>query len=148
MCYNWFDKLEFDEEVICMKRIVTLALTLVLTLLFMFSLVGCSSKTVLNDISSTKMIEIYNYETDTSVEITDQETINRICENLLSLKLSKMHYNKPTSSAYTLTFYDANDNQIEIVKIPSTLNWIHCNGAFYTITEGQFDREYIATLFN
>ena len=127
-----------------MKRIVTLTLTL----LFMFSLVGCSSKTVLNDISSTKMIEIYNYETDTSVEITDQETINRICENLLSLKLSKMHYNKPTSSVYTLTFYDANDNQIEIVEIPSTLNWIHCNGAFYTITEGQFDREYIATLFN
>ena len=99
-----------------MKRIVTLALTLVLTLLFMFSLVGCSSKTVLNDISSTKMIEIYNYETDTSVEITDQETINRICENLLSLKLSKMHYNKPTSSAYTLTFYDANDNPIEIIR--------------------------------
>lgn len=131
-----------------MKRIVTLALTLVLTLLFMFSLVGCSSKTVLNDISSTKMIEIYNYETDTSVEITDQETINRICENLLSLKLSKMHYNKPTSSVYTLTFYDANDNQIEIIGIPSTLNWIHCNEAFYTITEGQFDREYIATLFN
>ena len=131
-----------------MKRIVTLALTLVLTLLFMFSLVGCSSKTVLNDISSTKMIEIYNYETDISVEITDQETINRICENLLSLKLSKMHYNKPTSSAYTLTFYDANDNQIEIIGIPSTLNWIHCNDAFYTITEGQFDREYIATLFN
>lgn len=127
-----------------MKRIVTL----VLALLFMFSLVGCSARTVLNDISSTKMIEIYDYETDTSVEITDQETINRICENLLSLKLSKMHYNKPTSSVYTLTFYDANDNQIEIIGIPSTLNWIHCNEAFYTITEGQFDREYIATLFN
>ena len=130
-----------------MKRIVTLALTLVLTLLFMFSLVGCSSKTVLNDISSTKMIEIYNYETDTSVEITDQETINRICENLLSLKLSKMHYNKPTSSVYTLTFLDTNGNQIEVVGIPSH-NWIRCNNAFYNITEGQFDREYIATLFD
>ena len=130
-----------------MKRIVTLALTLVLTLLFMFSLVGCSSKTVLNDISSTKMIEIYNYETDTSVKITDQETINRICENLLSLKLSKMHYNKPTSSVYTLTFFDASGKQIEVVGIPAH-NWIRCNDAFYNITEGQFDREYIATLFD
>ena len=127
-----------------MKRIVTLALVL-LVILF---LVSCSAKAVLNDISSIKMIEIYDYETDTSVGITDQETINRICENLLSLKLSKMHYNKPTSSVYTLTFYDTNDNQIEIIGIPSILNWIRCNGAFYTITEVQFDCEYIATLFN
>ena len=71
-----------------------------------------------------------------------------ISDNLESLKLSKMHYNKPTGSVYTLTFYDANDNPIEIIGIPSTLNWIHCNDAFYTITEGQFDRVYIATLFN
>ena len=93
------------------------------------------------------MIEIYDYETDTSIEIIDQETINRICENILSLKLSKMHYNKPTSSVYTLTFFDTNGNQIEVVGIPSH-NWIRCNDAFYNITEGQFDREYIATLFD
>ena len=127
-----------------MKKLIAL----VLALLCGLTLVSCSAKAVLNDISSTKMIEIYDYETDTSIEVTDQETINRICENILSLKLSKIHYNKPTSSVYTLTFYDANDNPIEIIGIPSTFNWIHCNDAFYTITEGQFDREYIATLLD
>ena len=126
-----------------MKKIIAL----VLALLCGLALISCSAKAVLNDISSTKMIEIYNYETDISIEITDQETINRICENILSLKLSKMHYNKPTSSVYTLTFLDTNGNQIEVVGIPSH-NWIRCNDAFYNITEGQLDREYIATLFD
>ena len=125
-----------------MKKIIAL----VLALLCGLALISCSAKEVLNDISSTKMIEIYDYETDTSIEITDQEMINRICENILSLKLSKMHYNKPTSSVYTLTFFDTNGNQIEVVGIPSH-NWIRCNDAFYNITDGQFDREYIATLF-
>ena len=118
-----------------------------MTLLCGLALISCSAKAVLNNISSTKVIEIYDYETDTSIEITDQETINRICENILSLKLSKMHYNKPTASVYTLTFFDTNGNQIEVVGIPSH-NWIRCNDAFYNITEGQFDREYIATLFD
>ena len=126
-----------------MKKIIAL----VLALLCGLPLISCSAKSVLNDISSTKMIEIYDYETDTSIEITDQETINRICENLLSLKLSKMHYNKPTMAVYTLTFLDASGTQIEVVGIPSH-NWIRCNNAFYNITEGQFDREYIATLFD
>ena len=125
-----------------MKKLIALGLALLCGL----ALISCSAKEVLNDISSTKMIEIYDFETDTSIEITDQETINRICENLLSLKLSKMHDNKPTSSVYTLTFFDTNGNQIEVVGIPSH-NWIRCNDAFYNITEGQFDREYIATLF-
>ena len=102
----------------------------------------------IKDISDSQKIEIYEFESDTSIEITDPEVIKRISENLESLKLSKLHYNKPTGSVYTLTFYDANDNPIEIIGIPSTLNWIHCNDAFYTITEGQFDREYIATLFD
>ena len=137
------DKLEFDEGGYFVKKIIAL----VLALLYGLALISCSAEAVLNDISSTKMIEIYDYETDTSIEITDQETINRICENILSLKLSKMHYNKPTSSVYTLTFFDTNGNQIEVVGIPSH-NWIRCNDAFYNITEGQFDREYIATLFD
>ena len=125
-----------------MKKLIALGLALLCGI----ALVSCSAKAILNDIPSTKMIKIYDHETDTSVEITDQETKNRICENLLSLKLSKMHYNKPTTSVYTLTFFDTNGNQIEIIGIPEH-NWIHCDGAFYNITDGQFDRDYIATLF-
>ena len=119
-----------------------------LAVVFLSGMASCSSKMVLKDISDSQKIEIYEFESDTSIEITDPEVIKRISENLESLKLSKLHYNKPTGSVYTLTFYDANDNPIEMIGIPSTLNWIHCNDAFYTITEGQFDREYIATLFN
>ena len=102
---------------------------------------------VLADISDSHKIEIYDFEAGISIEITDPEVTKRISDNLGSLKLSEMHYNKPTGSVYTLTFYDADNYPIEIVEIPSTLNWIRCNGAFYTIKEGKFDREYIATLF-
>ena len=127
-----------------MKKLMVLLLVMICVL----GVASCSSKMVLKDISDSQKIEIYDYETDKMIEITDIEVIKRISDNLESLKLSKMHHNKPTGSVYTLTFYDANDNPIEIIGIPSTLNWIHCNDAFYTITEGQFDREYIATLLN
>jgi hypothetical protein len=127
-----------------MKKLMVLLLVMICVL----GVASCSSKMILKDISDSQKIEIYGYETDKTIEITDIEVIKRISDNLESLKLSKMHYNKPTGSVYTLTFYDANDNPIEIIGIPSTLNWIHCNDAFYTITEGQFDRVYIATLFN
>lgn len=108
-------------------------------------LVGCSEKSILKDISSTERIEIYAFETETTVEVTDRESIDRICDNLLSLKLSKMDYNKPTHSVYTLTFFDADGNQIEAVGIPAH-DWIGYNCAFYNVTEGSFDREYIAEL--
>ena len=124
-----------------MKKI----LTVILALCCLLSLPGCSAKMVLKDISSTAKIEIYDYEADRTVEITDPKSIDRICENLLSLKLSKMHYNKPTISVYRLTFYDVSGNQTEVIGIPAH-NWIRCNGAFYNVTEGTFDRDYIAEL--
>lgn len=127
-----------------MKKLMALFLVVICLL----GMASCSSKMVLKDISASTRIEIYDFETNITIEITDTEVIKHISDNLESLKLSKMHYNKPTSSVYTLTFFDVNNNQIDVVGIPSTLNWIHCNGAFYTITEGQFDREYIARLFN
>ncbi len=124
-----------------MKKI----LTVIFTLCCILTLPGCSAKMILKDISSTAKIEIYDYDTDRTVEVIDPESIDRICENLLSLKLSKMHYNKPTVSVYQLTFYDTNGNQTEVVGIPGH-NWIRCNGAFYNVTEGSFDRNYIAEL--
>ena len=123
-------------------------MAVILAVICLLGMTSCSSKTVLKDVSDSTKIEVYAFETDITIEITDTEVINHISDNLASLKLSKMHYNKPTGSVYTLTFFDVNNNQIDVVGIPSTLNWIHCNGAFYTITKGQFDREYIVKLFN
>lgn len=137
--------IEFDDwRCVVIKKLMAVFLAVICVL----GMASCSSKMVLKDVSDSQKIEIYEFETDISIEITDTEVIKRISDNLESLKLSKMHYNKPTGSVYTLILYDANGNPIEIIGIPSTLNWIHCNDAFYTITEGQFDREYIATLFN
>ena len=123
-------------------------LAILLVMIFLLGMTSCSSKIILKDISDSSKIVIYEVETDTSIEITDTEVIKRISDNFESLTLSKMHYNKPTATVYTLTFYDANDNPIETVEIPSTLNWVRCNNSFYVITKGQVDREYIAMLFN
>ena len=119
-----------------------------LTVICLFGMVSCSSKMILKDISVSKKIEIYCFEADKSIEITDTDVIKRISDNLESLKLFELRYNKPTGSVYTLTFYDANDNPIEKIEVPSVFHWIRCNGTFYTITEGQFDRDYMASLFN
>ena len=83
-----------------MKKLMVLLLVMICVL----GVASCSSKMVLKDISDSQKIEIYDYETDKMIEITDIEVIKRISDNLESLKLSKMHHNKPTGSVYTLTF--------------------------------------------
>ena len=112
-------------------------------LLSIFILAGCSADSPIKSISEAVKIEILVAETDETVILTEKEDVRYICDNLVSLKLRKLEYNEPTMLVYTLRFYDADGEQLEVIRIPAH-DWIdYGDGYFYSITSGELDRGYI-----
>ena len=113
-------------------------------LLSILILAGCNADSPVKSISEAVKIEILVAETDETVILTEKETVRHICDNLVSLKLRKMEYNEPTILVYTLRFYDAGGERLEVIDIPAD-NWIGWSGDiyFYSITGGELDRGYI-----
>ena len=129
-----------------MKRLVTFVIALV----FILGTVGCSNN-LLHTIKKAAKIEIVHYERHSSDEeprtaiITNEDCIKHICDNLNSLKLKKIEYGEPMMLEFKLIFYDADLNVIGTVYIPFH-NGMDFGGDYYTIIDGEIDRDYIAAL--
>ena len=113
-------------------------------LLSILILAGCDADSPVKSISEAVRIEILAAETDETVILTEKEAIRRICDNLVSLKLRNMEgHIDPTILVYTLRFYDADGEQLEVIEVPAD-NWIVRYGdGVYSITGGELDRGYI-----
>ena len=127
-----------------MKKKAAIACCALLSILV---LAGCNADNTadspVKSVSEAAKIEILVAETDETVIVTEKEAVCRICDNLVSLKLRKMEYNEPTILVYTLTFYGADGEQLEAIRIPAH-DWIdYGDGYFYSITGGELDRGYI-----
>ena len=129
-----------------MKRTLSMLIALLLCL-SVFA--GCAK---IEDLSSATKIEITKYSTTSdnddiySVTVDNDEQVKYICDNLNSLTMKKMGYNKPTEKEYTLTFYSSG-REIQIISITAH-GWIDYNGDFYNIVEGELDISYIASLLS
>ena len=124
-------------------------LTLVLLLTFVLTLGSCAK---IDGLSAAKKIHITRHSvtsddsTTYSATVISQEQVEYICNNLSSLKLKKMRYNKPTVLWYTLEFYTYSA-KLETISV-SAHGWIDYNGDFYTVTDGALDTDYIDSLLS
>lgn len=129
-----------------MKKVIALVLALV----GVFGLVGCSNGSI-KGIDKATEIEVIQYDKSSGAELgtvvlTEEDAIKHIVDNLNSLKLKKMSYNEPTVLEYKLTFFNAEGETIETISIPAN-DWVDFDGSFHSITSGELDRAYIAGLF-
>ena len=125
-------------------------IALVLALVCVLGLVGCSNS-LIKEIDKATKIEVVQYDKSNGTEIgtvalTEEASIKCIVDNLNSLKLKKMSYNEPTVLEYKLTFFNAEGETIETISIPAN-DWVDFDGSFHSITSGEFDGAYIAGLF-
>lgn len=130
-----------------MKKLIALVLALVCVL----GLVGCSNGSIKGIDKSTK-IEVVQYDKSTGTEIgtviiTEETDIKHIADNLNSLKLKKMEHNDPTMLEYKLVFYNTSGEPFETVSIPVN-DWLGFDGYFHSITSGELDKAYIAGLLD
>ena len=127
-----------------MKKIISLLIALLICFIM---LSGCAK---IEDLSSTTKIEITKYSTTDdsddiySVTVDNDEQVKHICDNLNSLSMKKMGYNKPTVIEYTLTFYSS-AGKIQTISITAH-GWIDYNGDFHNVVDGELDIDYIDSL--
>lgn len=127
-----------------MKKIISLLIALLICFII---LSGCAK---IEDLSSTTKIEITKYSTTDdsddvySVAVDNDEQVKHICDNLNSLSMKKMGYNKPTVKEYTLTFYNS-ARKIQTISITAH-GWIDYNGDFHNVVDGELDIDYIDSL--
>lgn len=117
----------------------------VLALVCVLGLIACSGRSI-GGIEKATKIEVVRYNDNETVSITEEASVEHIVDNLNSLQLKKMEYNKPTSLEYKLTFYNSDGDTIETITIPAH-DWVGYEGYFHSITSGKLDRAYIAGLF-
>lgn len=99
-----------------MKRLIALVLALVCVL----SLVGCSETNMTFDIGEASKIELRSGNDGTMVEITDVEDIQYITDNINSLTFSKGESSKDYSGwSYSLKWYDSENNMMEEMVVMS-----------------------------
>lgn len=109
-------------------------MALVLALVCVLGLVGCSSKMTF-DIAGANKIELRSGSDGTSVEITDEEDIKYITDNINALKFSKGKSSEDYSGwSYRLRWYDSENNLIEVIVVMSEY-LIDYNDYFYTAIE-------------
>ena len=97
-----------------MKKYIALVLALVCVL----GLAGCSDKNMTFDIGTANKINIKSGLTGDEVNIADNEFIQSITENINSLRFEKTSkVNGKVGYAYMLTWFDTEDNQIARITI-------------------------------
>lgn len=95
-------------------------IVLVLALVCVLGLVGCSDKNMTFDIGEASKIELCSGNDGTMVEITDTEDILYITDNINSLTFSKGESSKDYSGwSYSLKWYDSEDNIMEEIVVMS-----------------------------
>ena len=114
-----------------MKKYIALVLVLVCVL----GLVGCSDKNMTFDIGTANKINIKSGLTGDEVNIADNEFIQSITENINSLRFEKTSkVNEKVGYAYMLTWFDTEDNQIARITITEENGYqISHDGYYYKV---------------
>lgn len=114
-----------------MRKITSLVLALVCVL----SLVGCSGKNMTLDIGQASKINIKSGLTGDEVNIADNAFIRNITENINSLRFEKTSAaDGKAGYAYMLTWLDAKDTQLARITITDENGYqISRDGYYYKV---------------
>ena len=114
-----------------MKKYIALVLALVCVL----GLAGCSDKNMTFDIGTANKINIKSGLTGDEVNIADNEFIQSITENINSLRFEKTSTTDgKVGYAYMLTWFDTDDNQIARITITDENGYqISHDGYYYKV---------------
>ena len=120
-----------------MKKLIALVLSLVSIL----ALAGCSNSYEINDLSQTVSIRIYVHSIpdNSYVEynISDEEVVQETCDLFSSLETKKYKTDKELGDLYTVRFFNHNGVEIETVVVLSNVDnaiWVNSNSIVYQIT--------------
>lgn len=120
-----------------MKKLIALVLSLVSIL----ALAGCSKSYEINDLSQTASIRIYVHSIpdNSYVEynISDEEVVQETCDLFSSLETKKYKTDKELGDLYTVRFFNHNGIEIETVVVLSNVDnaiWVNSNSIVYQIT--------------
>lgn len=120
-----------------MKKLIALVLSLVSIL----ALAGCSNSYEINDLSQTASIRIYVHSIpdNSYVEynISDEEVVQETCDLFSSLETKKYKTDKELGDLYTVRFFNHNGVEIETVVVLSNVDnaiWVNSNSIVYQIT--------------
>ncbi len=128
-----------------MKRIITLFFAL----LTVFSLVGCGNNTEESlqlSVDSVKEITIMYGNDGSQVEITDAETIAAITENFNTLVLNRDKKIDSTGWAYSVSWYDADGNELTKIFCGEQSDSITRDGYVWKIVSGNIDVDLLKDL--
>jgi len=116
-------------------------IALVLSLVSILALAGCSNSYEINDLSQTASIRIYVHSIpdNSYVEynISDEEVVQETCDLFSSLETKKYKTDKELGDLYTVRFFNHNGVEIETVVVLSNVDnaiWVNSNSIVYQIT--------------
>ncbi len=124
-------------------------ITLIALILFIPA-AGCTKQNLKFDIGEASKITIFSGSTGKSAEITDEQAIQHITDNINSLSFSKDKSSKGYEGfAYEIVWYDEADKQIEIIRVMQE-NRISYRNYFFDNenTDGSIDMSYIESLLS
>lgn len=102
------------------------------------------------EIRQAAWLKIFNASTGQNVEITDGEVIQRITENINAIKFRRLDTEKIDGRAFTLTWYDENNDVIEALHLMDSGSVIKNSQRYQSIgkVNCELDLDYIETLFS
>lgn len=112
----------------------------------MLGLAGCMVNSVSFEIEDAAMIKLRSGMDGTMVEITSQDDISRITENINALKFEKGYSSKDYGGwSYWLTWYDAEGVQLDEMTVMDD-NRVSYQEFFYVSIGGGIDTAYFDRL--
>jgi uncharacterized protein YcfL len=126
-----------------MKKIIALIFAVVCMALL---LTACGSKQL--NMKEADYIVLINEEVNTSVKITDIQTVKKITDNINSLSLKKGESVRvPPGWSHQLVWYNANDKIIGVIGVldDSTLGY---NDYYYSVSDGSIDIDFFDELLD
>ena len=127
-----------------MKKLTALFLALIC----IFVLASCSVSWTDAEIKNAKSVEITCYDNHGSSDavevytITDERSVNNICNTFSLLVVKKVKITEPTMMSYSIRFLDEAGNTIETVSLLFGYNVVQC-GELYKITDEMDINRYI-----
>ena len=124
-------------------------LSLVLILLFVCSLVSCSSNYKTFEIEEAETLTVFSGSTGESIDITDSDDIKYITDNITALNYSKGGKLNADGFSYSLQWYDQNGKLIESIALFGDGCTIAYDGRYYKgiSVDYEIDLPFIESLF-
>lgn len=125
-----------------MKR----GIAFILICFFLLSLAGCMSERENLELPEADMIRLRSGLDGAEVDITDQEDIRRITENINVLKFEKGYSSKDYDGwSYSLTWYDSQGKALDSLTV-MTGNRVSYHDFFYVSVGGGIDTPFFDQL--